>query len=34
MFELKEQAGIVMAIEVEPGKHVGPSFEYQPNPPA
>ncbi|MGA9285469.1 MAG: ferritin-like protein [Solirubrobacteraceae bacterium] len=32
MFELKEQAGKVMAIEVEPGKHAGPSFEYQPNP--
>jgi rubrerythrin len=34
MFELKEQAGKVMAIEVQPGKHAGPSFEYQPNPPA
>jgi rubrerythrin len=34
MFELKEQAGNVMAIEVEPGKRAGPSFEYQPNPPA
>jgi rubrerythrin len=34
MFELKQQAGEVMAIELGPGKHAGPSFEYQPNPPA
>jgi hypothetical protein len=34
MFELRTHAGELTEIESEPGKHAGPSFEYQPEPPA
>lgn len=34
MFELRAQAGNLMAIETQPGTRAGPSFEYQPDPPA
>jgi hypothetical protein len=34
MFKLRAQAGELTAIESEPGKRAGPSFEYQPEPAA